>query len=308
MQVGKNPFKKVRKPDLTKVGNWWAKDVIFWSFGSILYISVPFTFYLPRARELAKAWKKGKVIVGGPAAYIQPEYIEQFAKVGTKDDLQGIEPLVMHNPFATYTTRGCPNNCSFCSVDKVDGPYRELKNWTPRPMVCDNNFLSCSKKHFDKAIDRLKKLPYVDLQGIEARKVTKENSARLAELKKVRLIIGFDNVKYETKVHDAIKKLQAEGIKDIETYVLFGYKDTLEDTLYRLNKSLEWGVRPFPMRFQPLQGKHSLTKGTYVDPNWDLYTLRKIMAYYANLTRYSHIPFEEFQLTKEDNSQTGFGL
>lgn len=89
---------------------------------------------------------------------------------------------------------------------------------------------------------------------------------------------------------------------------MFGYKNTVDDTLYRLNKSLEWGVRPFPMRYQPLHGKHSLTKGTYVDPNWDLYTLRKIMAYYANLTRYSHIPFEEFQLTKDDNSQAGFGL
>ena len=652
----KNVFRKANNPDFTKTGAWWAKDVIFWALNRTLYLSVPFTFMLPRARELAQSWK-GPVIAGGPAVYIQPDYVKDFAKIGYSEDVEPISPLAMHNPLATYTTRGCPNNCSFClspdtpilmsdltvkplkdvevgdevygvdqnkqgerffwkttktkvtgkmsrtteaykittqdnntlicsgdhrwltigrgwkfttdsdkhpqrkhltlndsiqkigdiykkepftheykkgylegmmdgdgcvwkCIDKrsgftnrkirialadmealirskefmqdmnlhpteirtfyegnanhreifsfeltkkaevecllntlqntpefddteymkgyvagffdsdgsvnptakivksnlpkiewlracldrlgienyvepdfqeregklnmhrvvigkvseslklyqltrpaierkwkdflndrmpdngekvhsiehigpmelmdietesgnfiaagsgsdncaayqIDGEYREIPDFLPRPMVCDNNFLSCSKKHFNRAIDKLKPLPYVDIQGIEARKVTKEKASRLAELKHVRLIMGFDHVKEEKRVHDAIKILQSAGIKDIETYVLCGYKDTKEDTLHRLNKSLEWGARPFPMRYQPLTGKHSLEKSSYVDPNWTHEDLKRIMTYWTNLTKYEHIPFDEFIMGKEDHSSSGFGF
>lgn len=298
-----------QKSDWTK-GFFWSKDNIYWSFGSTLYISVIFTWMLPYAKEVAEKWTKGRVIAGGPAVYLNPEYVEKWATINMGRDIEPIDPLAMHNPMACFTSRGCVNKCKFCAVPKIEGEYREIRNFNVKPIVCDNNFLSCSEKHFNRAIDKLKRLPFVDIQGVEAKKVTREKVERLSELKKVKLRVGFDHIKYEKYVVNAVKKFQKKGMKDILCYVLIGFKDTPEDAHYRMNKVIELGAKPYPMRYQPLFGKEALLKNSHVDPNWTEYELKKMQSYYANLNRFSHIPYDEFgDANKEQRSKfKGFNL
>jgi hypothetical protein len=88
--------------------------------------------------------------------------------------------------------------------------------------------------------------------------------------------------------------------KNIGVYVLIGYNDTPEDALYRLEKVRSWGIRPNPMRFQPLD---AIRKNAYVSPNWDEAELRKMMRYYSILRWVEHIPYAEYDRKEFEKSK-----
>ena len=115
----------------------WKKGIASWKCGDTLYVSVPFTWLMPEAEKLA-ATHRGPVKIGGPGT-MRPN-----------QTCEGFEPLIFHNPCATFTTRGCPNRCSFCAVPKLEPEYKEIPNFRPAPVVCDNNLLAASKKHLER--------------------------------------------------------------------------------------------------------------------------------------------------------------
>lgn len=271
--------------------NQWLKDIAQKQIGNSLYLSVPFTWLLPKALEIAKS-HKGKVFAGGPAVKLMPDYLANVAKCNI--ELPGsLNPLEWHNPLATFTTRGCVNACGFCAVPKIEGEFVELKDFPVKPVVCDNNFLASSKAHFDRVIDRLKCLPYVDFnQGLDARLFTAYHAGRLAELKKVCIRFAFDDVNLEGVVADAFALAKQHGHKDFGCYVLIGFDDTPDEALYKLEKVRSWGILPNPMRYQPLD---AIEKNSYVAPGWTEYELRRVMKYYSRLCYYEHVPFSEFR-------------
>jgi len=271
----------------------WNKTIAQWNLGNRLYLSVPFTWNLPEAYWLAKQ-HKGSVFAGGPAVDLLPGYLADVATIGTESP---IPPLMMHNPLATFTTRGCPNKCSFCAVPKIEGGFHELESWENRPIICDNNLLESSRKHFGKVIDGLKLLGFADFnQGLDARKFNRYHASRIAEIKQPLVRFAFDHVNSETKVHDAIELARSEGIRNFHIYVLIGYKDTPTDALYRLEKVREWGIRPNPMRYQPLD---ALRKNEYIAPGWTKAELKRMVRYYSRLRWLEHIPFNEYSPDKQ---------
>ena len=99
----------------------WRKGIATWVKSDTLYISVPFTWLIEDANKLAKKWK-GKVLMGG-SGLMQP------------NECTEPEPLLFHNPCATFTTRGCVNNCGFCAVPKLEPEFREIPSYK-RMVVC----------------------------------------------------------------------------------------------------------------------------------------------------------------------------
>ena len=216
---------------------------------------------------------------------------EMLSDVATVNQPCPVEPLIFHNPLATFTSRGCPNSCPFCAVPKLEGDLVEIENWRPAPIICDNNFLATSRKHFNRVIDRLKLIPKVDFnQGLEARLLTPDHARRLAELKQPKIRFVFDHVNEEAEVADAISLCRRHGLKDFGVYVLIGFNDTPDDAYYRLEKVREWGIRPNPMRYQPLD---ALTKNEYVAPGWTDRELKDMMHHYARLRYTEHIPYKD---------------
>ena len=267
----------------------WSKDIVTWRIGRAFYVSVPFTWLLPEARCVAENYN-GPVYAGGPAVDLMPEVMRDVAVL---DEPSPVPPLAMHNPLATFTTRGGPNRCPFCAVPKIEGDFVELQDWPVRPIVCDNNILASSREHFDRVIDRLKGLPYVDFnQGLDASLLTPHHARRLAELNGVKVRFAFDSLNDESVVADAIVLARKHGLKDFGCYVLIGFHDTPNDALYRLEKLREWGIRPNPMRYQPL---NALEKDCYVEEGWTNHELRRMMCYYSRLRWVEHIPYEDFQ-------------
>ena len=252
--------------------NKWKLGPISWEQKDSLYISVPFTWLVKKTIRKIKAslgsfFPPKKIIVGGPGAVLARQKFEGLANV-EEDAPRGVSPLNLYNPNATFTTRGCPNSCGFCAVPRLEGDIKEIIKFKPAPIICDNNLLAASKKHIWKVIDSCKRFNLVDFnQGLDACRFTKTIASKFAEIKCI-LRFAFDSIKEEDQVINAIKIAIRAGWKarDIRVYVLFGYKDTLEETLYRLELLRKFGVLPFPMRYRPLNIEKL---GEYIPKGWD---------------------------------------
>ncbi len=271
---------------------WPSKGLATWTDGSHAYVSVVFSWNKPAAHQLA-AWYVAQgytVHVGGPAVAVDPAY---FAALNTPAT-SAIDALAHHNPQATRTTIGCPNNCPFCIVPLLEGDLQELTHWIPRPIVLDNNPLAASSHHFDRMIDRLKPIHDVDFnQGFDARLLTSHHASRLAELDLAVVRLAWDHTATEPHFLRAFQLLRKAGFPAgrIRAYVLIGFDDTPADALYRLQTIADLGARPNPMRYQPLD---TLRRNLYVAPNWTDAELKRYMRYWANLRVTSQIPFAQF--------------
>ena len=271
----------------------WKKSVVSWHKGDTLCLSVPFTWLMERAKQMAYR-HSGPVWVGSPAVRLLGK--PQWCSSDCPDDDESA--LERHNPQATFTTRGCPNACPFCAVPRIDGKFRELQEWPIRPIVCDNNFFASSRKHIEKVIDSLKDLEYVDFnQGLDAKLFTDWHADQLARLRSVKVRFAYDSAGMESKVADAVKRARKHGLHDLGCYVLIGYRDTPADAVHRLEKVRSWNIRPTPMRYQPL---NAMRKNVHVAEGWTEELLRKGMKYYSRLRWFEHIPFKEFKYLIRD--------
>ncbi len=275
----------------------WAKSIIHWQNNGSVFISVPFTWYLPIARVLASWYKDAGayVCIGGPAVDLMPEYVKDVAdRVGGELYPQ---PLKRHNPDATLTSRGCVNQCPYCAVPRIEGKLKELTDWDPAPIVCDNNLLATSQRHFDRVIDRLTQLKHVDFnQGLDVRMLKLHHIDRLQELSLPILRFAFDHTGMEGKVMAAIEKVLTAGFPKsrVSCYVLFGFDDSLEDAMYRATSLMSKGIRPSPQRFQAIDTDKALKKNSYVGPGWTHRELQKFQRYWSRQNWFSKVPYDEF--------------
>ena len=273
----------------------WHKDILEWRADKTVYMSIVFSWQLREAetRIRNRQFGEDRFVVGGPAVKFNPDYLSRIAE--TNGDISNM--LQRHNPEATRTSTGCIRKCQFCAVPKIEGDLQELGEWPVLPVVCDNNLLACSRKHFDSVIDNLKRLEWCDFnQGLDARLLTQYHADRLAELKNPRIKLAWDHIKDEKYIIGAITKLRKAHISraSISCYVLIGFNDTPEDALYRLETLFHGlGINPNPMRYQPLT---TVQTNEYVGPNWTNKELIRYMRYWSNLRYLGGVPFNEFDM------------
>ena len=262
----------------------WRKGIAQWRVADTLYLSVPFTWLLPEARNLAQT-ADCRVIAGGPAVDLMPKYLAGMTESGVPVG----KALAMHNPLATRTSEGCPNACPFC-INQTKA-LRELTEWESLPVVIDDNFLATSATHQEEATLRLAHLPIVDFnQGLQASLFRGDAITRLQRLH-LRLRFAWDDVRSEVAVMGAIGRAKAAGLRDIRCYVLVGYNDTPEDARYRCETLDRAGVMPNPMRFQPLD---ALAKNSHVGDGWTNPELIRFCRYWAQHSHTAGVPYEEF--------------
>lgn len=271
----------------------WSGGLLEWSENGRSYLSVVFSWKKQDAFQRA-VWlgaNGNDVFIGGPAAYADPGFFDGVAKVAPPID----DVVYRHNKKATFTTRGCIRDCPFCIVPKAEPEYLELAEWPVRPIVCDNNLLASSDRHFDTVIDKLKPLQGIDFnQGLDARLMTKHHADRLAELDMRFVRLAWDWIGIEKQWMSAFETLRSAGFpkSKIKTYVLIGFNDTPDDALYRLEAVKSLGVDPFPMRYQPLD---SVKRNQYVAPAWSESQLRDFTRYWSKLRFLRKVPFSEYK-------------
>mgnify|MGYP003610126678 CR=1 FL=1 len=211
-------------------------------------VSVTWTWDKQRGEELAEAWRAvtSNVTIGGPAY----------------DDPGGeFEPGMYVKRGYVMTSRGCPNNCWFCSVPRREGAIREIEV-KDGFNVLDSNLLACSEGHIRKVFDMLERQPRRPhfTGGLEAKRMTPWIAARLRSLKPDSAYFAYDTPDDYEPLEAACRMLRDAGVtnshRGYSCYVLVGYNgDTFEKAERRISQVLNLGLMPMAMLYNKAEGK-----------------------------------------------------
>ncbi|MCK4522137.1 MAG: hypothetical protein KAU20_06175 [Nanoarchaeota archaeon] len=207
-----------------------------------IHISVTFTWDIPRAEYLFKAWKDvypvvrmGGAALGDPGGEFIPGRYLQLGEV--------------------ITSRGCPNRCKYCFAQEREGNrIRELfiyEGWR----IHDNNLLACSNDHFQKVCEMLgsQEKRGVIAGGLEARRFTEFHSSLLREAKVDRMFFANDRIGDLPHLRNAIRILHKSGFTrhHLACFVLIGFQDdTLQKARKRLQETWDLGFIPQAMYYR----------------------------------------------------------
>jgi hypothetical protein len=197
------------------------------------HISVVFTWDIERGEFLAKDWKRNAKVVklGGPA--INGESKEPF-----------VAGMYLKKGY-TITSRGCPNSCDFCLVNKKN--LIEFENFPAGNIICDNNILACSDSHWNRVMSMLKDQRKIEFKGgLESRRVTESRANDLRQLDIEQLWLACDSDASIDPLRKAVGILKKAGFKDhhLYCYVLIGKEEL------RLREVRSMGVMPFAQLYQ----------------------------------------------------------
>ena len=214
-----------------------------------VHISVAFTYDLPKAEQLAEAWRSlgVPVLVGGPA----------FNHPGGD-----FVPGMYLKKGYVITSRGCPNRCWFCSVPMREGGVLRELPVTEGHIVLDDNLLACSDQHIREVFEMLKRQEEkpVFTGGLEAKLLLPWHVDLLREAKTKRMYFAYDTPDDYEPLVAAGKLLREGGITKAShraaCYVLIGYPgDTMEKAEKRLLDTWEAGFIPFAMLYRDKDGQ-----------------------------------------------------
>ena len=214
-----------------------------------VHISVTFTWDIPWAELAAKQWSAvAPTKLGGPA---YNEKGENF-----------IPGMYLKQGYV-ITSRGCNNNCWFCSVPKREGyQIRELPV-TNGYIITDDNLLACSQKHINNVFQMLKQQKERPqfTGGLEAKLLTADIARKLKELNPKSMFFAYDTADDYEPLLQAAKNLKYAGFTnkshEIRCYVLIGYpRDTFEAAEKRLTDTIKAGFMPMAMLYRNQTGKN----------------------------------------------------
>lgn len=183
-----------------------------------VHVSVTFTWDIPEAERLEKAWRWiAPTKMGGPA-------------MGDRGG-EFVPGMYLRRGY-TITSRGCPNNCWFCSVPKREGVLRTLAirdGWN----VLDDNLLACPVEHVDAVFDMLgrQKRRAEFTGGLEAAILTPHHADLLRKLNPAQFFFAYDTPDDYVHLRAADTLLTEYGFPRSShkrrCYVLIGYpRDT----------------------------------------------------------------------------------
>lgn len=211
-----------------------------------------------------------------------------------------------------FTARGCRLKCGFCVVPAKEGKPRSVSTiadiWRGEPHpkhlhLLDNDFFGQPREQWEARISEIRdgKFRVCFNQGINIRMIDEVSAAALASVPYYddgfndrRLYTAWDNIGDEARFFRGIETLQRHGVPPthVMAYMLVGYdrKETWERVMYRFNKMVSLGIRPFPMVYGDKQRR--LPLGGYngrVDhkPLWQFQK-------WAIRRYYEIMPFETF--------------
>lgn len=214
-----------------------------------VHVSVAFTYDIPEAERLAKAWAHiAPVKIGGPA----------FGKpsgdfVPGRHVKQGI----------TFTSRGCPNRCWFCSVHKREPKLIELPIM-PGYIIQDDNLLACSRPHIEAVFTMLEaqEQRVMFLGGLESRLLEPWHMERLRTLNPGSIYFAYDTADDLEPLRYAGELLYEYGFgwpcRVPRCFVLIGYKgDTFEAAERRFHETIAAGFWPLAMLWKDKDGNEN---------------------------------------------------
>lgn len=213
-----------------------------------------------------------------------------------------------------FTQRGCRLKCGFCVVPKKEGRPRAVNTihdiWRgasyPKHLhLLDNDFFGQPRDQWEARIAEIRAGGFkVCLnQGINIRMIDADAAKALASIpvrddqfKVRRLYTAWDSLGDESRFFAGVDLLQEHGLPPtcLLVYMLVGYdkKETWERVMYRFEKMVARGIRPYPMiygdrnRGLPLGGSNQRI-GHRTLSEFQRWAIRKA---------YTFVPFENYDV------------
>lgn len=215
-----------------------------------VHISVTFTYDKAIAEGLAERWRYvAPTKIGGPAYEKDEPYKLEFT------------PGLYIKPGYTFTSKGCPRRCWFCSVWKRLGTATPIPNFPDGWNILDDNLLACPREHVEKVFVMLRqyegKKQIEFTGGLEALSLQDYQVDLLASLKpRPNMFFAYDPDDAFETLESAARRLLSAGFTReshrLRTYVLIGYpKDTFALAEKRLTDMLRIGFTPMAMLWKP---------------------------------------------------------
>jgi len=254
-------------------------------------LSAIFTWTLPGMCQDANLLKQAgvEVEIGGPAATAMPQYIVEQTGITPKYGLDERFEHVRGKFFATFTSRGCPRNCPFCLVPKLEGNKMiEYDDFTipvgKNPYLCDNNLLSTSWDHQQLVVDKLRDVKNLDYNSGFDDRIFIKNPEKYWELyRQLKLEawrFAYDTPEQREPITRCAEFLHGKGVdhRRILVYCLVGFPgQTFDECREKLQYLIDIGCSPYPQRYRPLD---SLTRH-YTPPGWQNGNLELLFAYFG---------------------------
>lgn len=220
-----------------------------------VHVDVTFSYDKPIAEHLAEMWQKAGI---APVKIGGVQYEEQREKEGEPYPLEFVPGRYIKHGY-TFTSRGCPRRCWFCSVWKRRPEATPIPNYPDGWNVLDDNLLASPESHVRGVFDMLKrqKRRVEFTGGLEAAALQDYQVDLLASLTpKPTMFWAYDpGDPFETLAYAAKRMLDAGFTREshrLRTYVLIGFpRDTFSEAEKRLSQMLSIGFTPMAMLWQP---------------------------------------------------------
>lgn len=226
-----------------------------------------------------------------------------------------------------FTARGCRLKCGFCVVPGKEGKPRAVATvadiWRgpghPRHLhLLDNDFFGQPVEQWRQRIREIRdgRFKVCFNQGINIRMVNPEVAEALASVSYQddgfttrRLYTAWDSLGDERRFLDGVAMLERAGVppSHLMAYMLVGYdkRETWARVLYRFNRMVALGIRPYPMVFDPIHAHRTIPVG---DTNARLAdrTLAEFQRW-AIRKAYTFVPFEAYDVNAKGRGIMGQG-
>ena len=272
----------------------WSGGITEWIEGDTAFISVAFSWKLPDAYQRA-VWFKSqglKVRAGGPGTFANQKYLSDVADLGGE-----VDALIHHNKDATIASRGCPVGCSFCIVPVMEGKnFTLLPNFTPRPILCDNNISALPVEYQEYIIERYYKfgMQIEDINsGFEPQTFDEDCYHRWKPINKGAWRFAYDETKEEDGVYRVTQMLKDVPAGKKRVYVLIG-NEPFEACYRRILQVIEWGCEPYA---QSALALNTLSKRPIVRYDWTPKKLQYLTRW-VNRWTWRSVKFEDYDGTR----------
>lgn len=246
----------------------------------LVCLSVIFSWHAPIARDIALRVKgESEVWCGGPGMTALSKWWKRETGL---DVTIGLDQRFEHQGGSyrmTFASRGCPVNCYFCIVPKLEGRTFTLNyEFQPAPILCDNNLSALPAAFQDHIINRYKQSG-VKLRdansGFEPRSFDDDCFLRWRSIIPI-WRFAFDETSEMSEVKQMMRVLRDVRPRAKQVYVLVG-NEPFEACYERAQKVIEWGGEPF---CQSLTALNALTKTPMVRHDWTLTKLKEFCRFY----------------------------
>jgi hypothetical protein len=263
----------------------------------LVALSVIFSWHAPIAREIALRMKDhAEVWCGGPGIFALRKWWEDQTGLQIVRGLDQRFDKQRGQYKMTFASRGCPVNCSFCIVPRLEGlEFSFDPDFQPAPILCDNNLSALPVEYQEHIIRRYQETGTRLLDANSGFEPRYFNQGTYERWKPV--IVGpwrfaLDEMRELPDVERMMYILSGVSKSRKRVYCLVGNEPIVE-CYERARKIIEWGGEPFCQFILPLNwlGNPDAVKLRY---DWKSYQQGRDFCRYFNTYGWRSYPIWEY--------------